>query len=83
MFPEQQNNPIIPEDIKCPNATVWIVSQTEQIFIEFILQGDFNDKIEFFEVVFLRVIICSRHKCEENKISTVVLSQVFHYSAQK
>ena len=49
MFSEQQNNPIILEDIKCPNATAWIVSQKEQVFNEFVLQGDFNDKIEFLK----------------------------------
>ena len=57
MFPEQQNNPIILEDIKYPNATVWIIYQKEQIFKELILQGDFNDKIEFFKIVFLGVIV--------------------------
>ena len=69
MFPGNKNIPVILEGIKCPNATVCIVSPKQQTFKELILQSDFNDKIEFFEVVFLGVIFCRWHKLEENKTS--------------
>ena len=49
MFPEEQNNPVILEDIKYPNAIVCIVSPKQETFKELILQGDFNDKIEFLK----------------------------------